>query len=225
MTSRWGAAVAGILLVTGILLAQTSGGGKYHPAGITKVGDIPYPVNTAITGMVILEVSLSPAGAAQNVQTVVDKPPLTEAAATAVKNWKYASATLDGQPVPGIVDVSVVFNPFNPGGVGVPTGTPAPPESLESSKGDFRPPQVKSATFAAYPVDTVRSGTVVVEVKVGKDGTLMWVRVLRGPGVLLGAATSALRAWTFAPATDKGAPVESYLPVAFVFPSAALARP
>jgi hypothetical protein len=36
---------------------------------------------------------------------------------------------------------------------------------------------------------------------------------------------SALRAWTFAPATYKGAPVESYLPVAFVFPSAALARP
>jgi len=109
--------------------------------------------------------------------------------------------------------------------VGVPTGTPAPPESLDSSKGDFRPPQVKSATFAVYPVDTVRSGTVVAEVKVGKDGSLMWVRVLRGPGVLLGAATSALRTWIFAPATYKGAPVESYLPVAFVFPSAALARP
>jgi hypothetical protein len=85
MTRRWGAAVAGILLVTGVLLAQASGDGKYHAAGITKVGEIPYPVNTAITGMVILEVSLSPAGAAQNVQTAVDKPPLTEAAATVLR--------------------------------------------------------------------------------------------------------------------------------------------
>jgi outer membrane biosynthesis protein TonB len=225
MTRRWGGAFAGILLVTGVLLAQTSGGGKYRPAGIAKVGEIPYPVNTAITGMVILEVSVSPAGAAQNVQTVVDKPPLTEAAASAVKNWKYAPAMLDGQPVPGIVNVSVVFNPFNPGGVGVPTGTPAPPESLESSKGDFRPPQAKSATFAAYPVDTVRSGTTVMEVKVGKEGRLMWVREVGGPAVLSGAATSALRAWRFAPGTYKGVAVESYLAVAFVFPSAALARP
>jgi hypothetical protein len=168
MTRRWGAAVAGILLVTGVLLAQTSGGGKLQPAGIANVGEIPYPLNTAITGIVILEVSVSPAGAAQNGQTAVDKPPLTEAAATAVKNWKYEPAMLDGQPVPGIVDVSVVFNPFNPGGVGVPTGTPAPPQTLESSKGDFRPPQVKSATFAAYPVDTVRSGTVVVQVRWGR---------------------------------------------------------
>jgi hypothetical protein len=64
MTRRWGAAVAGTLLVTGVLLAQTSGGGRYHPAGIGKGGEIPSPVNTAITGMVILEVSVSPAGAA-----------------------------------------------------------------------------------------------------------------------------------------------------------------
>jgi len=60
---------------------------------------------------------------------------------------------------------------------------------------------------------------------VGSDGKLVGTRVLKGPGVLSAAATRAVSGWMFAPATYKGAAVESYLPVAFVFPSAALGNP
>lgn len=164
-------AVVGILLVAGVVVGQTSGRGRYRGAGVSKASNIPYPVNTAVTGMVTLEVSVSPSGQAANVQTVVDVPPLTQAAAGAVKRWQYSPAMLDGQPVPGIVDVNVVFNPFNPGGVGIPSGTAAAPEGLEASRGDFRPALVKSATFAVYPENTVTSGTAVVMVKVGSDGS------------------------------------------------------
>lgn len=222
MRRRWGVA-AGILAACGALWGQT--GGEYSGAGVVRAGDIPYPVNTAITGMVTLEVSVSANGAAQKVQTVVDTPPLTDAAANAVKTWKYTPALLDGAPVAGVVDMNVVFNPFNPGGVGIANGTATPPESLEWSKGDFRPARVKSAKFAVFPANTLNSGTVVVIVTVGRDGSLMGARLLKNMGLLSAAATRAVNGWTFTPATYKGLPVESYMPVVFVFPSAALARP
>jgi TonB family protein len=215
--------VAGILVVAGVVFGQT--GGKYTGAGIARGGDVAFPVNTAITGMVTLEVSVGPGGGVEKVHTVVDTPPLTEAATSAVKNWKYSPATLNGAPVAGVVDVNVVFNPFNPGGAGIANGSAMPEDGLEWSKGDFHPAQVKSATFAVFPANTVTSGTVVILAKVGGDGNLVGARVLKGAGVLSAAATRALGGWRFAPATYKGAAVESYLPVAFVFPSAALGNP
>jgi len=224
MSWRWPVAAAvGILALCGAMWGQT--GGKYHGAGVARAGDVPFPVNTAITGMVTLEVSVSATGEVQKVQTVVDTPPLTGAAANAAKTWKFLPATIDGVSVAGVVDVDVVFNPFNPGGVGIANGTPTPPESLDWSKGDFRPARVKSATFAAFPANTLTSGTVVVILKVGSDGSLIGVRSLKNAGVLSGAATQAVSGWTFRSATYKGAAVESYLPVAFVFPSAALGSP
>jgi len=224
MRTRWRvAAAATILVVSGAVFGQT--GGKYSGAGIARGGDIPYPVNTSITGMVTLEVSVGAGGGVQKVQTVTDTPPLTDAATNAVKNWKYFTAMLDGVPVAGVVDVNVVFNPFNPGGAGIANGTATPPQGLERSKGDFRPAQVNSATFAAFPANTVTSGTVVVILTVGTDGRLVRERVLKGLGVLSAAATRAVSGWTFTPATYKGVAVESYLPVAFVFPSAAMGNP
>jgi len=224
MIGKWRVGgAAGILVVAGVVFGQT--GGKYIGAGIASGGDVAFPVNTAITGMVTVEVSVGPGGGVDKVQTVVDTPPLTEAATSALKNWKYSPATLNGVPVAGVVDVNVVFNPFNPGGAGIANGTVVPDDGLERSKGDFHPAQVKSATFAVFPANTVTSGTAVIVAKVGSDGKLVGTRVLKGPGVLSAAATRAVSGWMFAPATYKGAAVESYLPVAFVFPSAALGNP
>jgi len=224
MRGRWRVAgAAGSLVVAAVVFGQT--GGKYTGVGIVRGGDVAFPVNTAITGMVTVEVSVGPGGGVERIQTVVDTPPLTEAATSAVKNWKYSPAMLNGAPVAGVVDVNVVFNPFNPGGPGIANGTAMPEDGLEWSKGDFHPAQVKSATFAVFPPNTVTSGTVVIVAKVGRNGKLIGTRVLKGAGVLSAAATRAVSGWMFAPATYKGAAMESYLPVAFVFPSAALGNP
>jgi len=224
MRGRWRVAgAAGSLVVAAVVFGQT--GGKYAGAGIVRGGDVAFPVNTAITGMVTVEVSVGPGGGVERIQTVVDTPPLTKAATSAVKNWKYSPAMLNGAPVAGVVDVNVVFNPFNPGGPGIANGTAMPEDGLEWAKGDFHPAQVKSATFAVFPPNTVTSGTVVIVAKVGRNGKLIGTRVLKGAGVLSAAATRAVSGWMFAPATYKGAAMESYLPVAFVFPSAALGNP
>ena len=113
MRKRWRvAAVATILVASGAVFGQT--GGKYNAAGIARGGDIPYPVNTSITGMVTLEVSVGADGGVQKVQTVTDTPPLTNAATHAVKNWKYFPAMLDGVPVAGIVDAARPRAPAGP---------------------------------------------------------------------------------------------------------------
>ena len=136
MRKRWRvAAAAAILVASGVGFGQT--GGKYNGAGIARGGDIPYPVNASITGMVTLEVTVGAGGGVEKVQTVTDTPPLTDAATNAVKNWKYSPAMLDGVPVAGVVDVNVVFNPFNPGGAGIANGTAAPRQGLEQSKEIF----------------------------------------------------------------------------------------
>ena len=85
MRGRWGTLAALGILAAGAAFGQT--GGKYNGAGIARGGQIPYPVNTAITGMVTLEVNVGPGGGVQNVQTVTDTPPLTAAARAAARRY------------------------------------------------------------------------------------------------------------------------------------------
>jgi iron complex outermembrane receptor protein len=60
-------------------------------------------------------------------------------------------------------------------------------------------------------------GEVVVEVTVGPDGTPSAVRVLSGPDVFRAAALAAAASLRFSPATDRGRPVASIVPVVFRF--------
>jgi TonB family protein len=213
----WLGTVAGILMGVAVW-GQTQAGGNYHGAGVARASDVAYPINTGTTGIVTLDVSVDATGVVQKVDVVRDVPPLTSAAASAVKNWKFSPATLGGQPVAGIARVTVVFNPYNPGGVGLP-GEPLKKgaESGAVSSGDFQPAQVKTANYAAYPASTVTWGAVVLELLVGTDGKVSGVRVVKSLGMLNAAATRAVKGWEFAAASYKGKAVASRLAVAFVF--------
>jgi TonB family protein len=209
----------GWAVVVGMLAAGTAGwaqgGGKFHAAGILRAGDIAYPMNTRAPGFVTLDVTVDASGAAQNVTVVRDVPPLTSAVQSAVKGWQFTPAISDGQRAPGTVRVNVAFNPFNPGGVGLPGEALQPPSA--GASGDFQPAGLLKANYANYPPNTVAGGTVVLKVHVGKDGKVGEVRVLRGSGPLSGAATVAAKTWVFAPATYKGSVVGTEAVVAFVF--------
>jgi TonB family protein len=170
-----------------------------------------------------LDVSVDATGAIQKIVSVRDVPPLTNAARTAVNTWKFTPAMKGAQRVPGVVRVDVVFNPFNPGGVSIPYKPLPPPETGKSRTGVFQPPNIKAANYALYPVNTVASGTVVLDVKVGADGSMQGVGVLGGEGgsPLTGMATRAVHNWSFTPATYEGQPIVAHTIVAFVFPSPA----
>jgi TonB family protein len=200
------------------LRVQGQGSGKYHSAGLAMAGDIAYPMNSRAPGFVTLDVGVSLSGAAQNVTVIRDVPPLTAAAQSGINGWQFTPATADGQAVPGVVRVNVAFNPFNPSGVGLPG------ESLQPSTGtagdDFQPAKALKANYADYPPNTVASGTIVMQVHVESDGKIHRVSVISGKiGGLVGAATKAVKTWSFAPALYKGQAVASDVVVAFVFAS------
>ena len=219
MRRAWVGAASGLFLLSLMAGAwvrgQSAGGAGYHAAGVAQAGSIPYPMNSQAPGFVTLDVSVDPSGAVQNVMVVRDVPPLTAAAQGAVKNWQFTPATADGQAAPGVVPVDVAFNPYNPSGVGLPGESLQPPNTTVS--GDFQPAGLVKASYAAYPPNTVASGTVVMMLRVESDGSVHRQRVLRGKGVLVDAATAAVKTWGFTPATYKGAAVGADVAVAFVF--------
>ncbi len=81
----------------------------------------------------------------------------------------------------------------------------------------YKPPQVLSAVDAAYPVNSVAFGTVVLEVELDAAGKIARVKVVRDIPPLTASAEQAVRQWKFRPARLDGRPVPSSLPVAFTF--------
>jgi TonB family protein len=208
-----------LTLFAGEMRGQSNAGeSAYKPVDITAASDIAYPPATSTTGFVTLDANVDPSGSVQNVRVVRDVPSLTDAALTAVKNWSFSAAQLNGSAVAGRMRVNVVFNPFNPGGVGIP-GEALGAAGPTNGGGDFVPAKVTAANYATYPANTVASGTVVLDVHVGKNGKVEQVKAVRGTDPLTAAATSAVKSWKFAPATYQGKAVSSRLVVAFVFAS------
>jgi outer membrane biosynthesis protein TonB len=200
---------------------QGSDSAKYEPAKAISTGNIAYPPQSSTPGMVTLDVSVDGSGAVQKIVAVRDVPPLTNAAQSAVNGWKFSPAVKSGQPVPGVVRVNVVFNPFNPGDVSIPNKPLPPPETGGSVSGVFQPPDVRTANYAVYPPNTVASGTVVLDVRIDPDGSAGF-KVLRGVAVLSTAVTSAIKTWVFVPGTYEGKPVTTHMVVAYVFVSPAV---
>jgi protein TonB len=62
-----------------------------------------------IHGLVILEATVGVDGHVQTVRVLRGQPFLNPAAITAVKQWVYSPLTLNGQPTPFILTVTVTF--------------------------------------------------------------------------------------------------------------------
>jgi TonB family protein len=200
---------------------SNAGDAAYKAVGITTASDIAYPVNASTTGLVAVDIGVDASGNLRNVKVVQDVAPLTGAIVAAVKTWAFSAAQLNGSAVGGRIRVNAVFNPFNPGGVGIPSGG-LQPEEPTGGAGAFVPARVTSAKYANYPVNTVEFGTVVLDVHVGKSGKVEGVKVIRGADPLTTAGSAAVKSWKFAAATYEGNAVSSRVVVAFVFPSPAL---
>lgn len=213
---------AGAILTASLLVTPAwSGPGKdrqYLPPEVVSASDIQYPVNTLAVGAVSLLLSLDSNAQIQNIQVLRDSPSLTSAAQSAVQNWTFKPAVLKGHPVPSNISVTIVFNIFNPaGGAASQSLALAPPQSISPDASQFNPPQITLATFANYPATSASQGTVVLDVTVGKAGQPKQIRAIRDVPTLTQQAISAVRTWSFNPATIQGQPVAAPMIIAFVF--------
>jgi TonB family protein len=191
--------------------------GKFVPPDVMSATDISYPPSTTTTGMVSFSVSLNGAGEVKNIGVVQDTPPLTAAARVSVQNWTFRGARVGGTGVASNFPVSVVFNPYNPGGTGVGTRELIPPALVSGGGIDYVAPQISRASYALYPPNTLINGTVVLTVTVDATGHVTKVNVVRGMKVLDAAAVTSVREWAFQPATRSGEAVGGKVCIAFVF--------
>jgi|GEM_PF-1301835 len=81
----------------------------------------------------------------------------------------------------------------------------------------YRPPSVVSTVPAVYPINSVAWGTVILELSLGRDGSIGHIRVIHGIPSLTSQAIAAAQRWKFAPAELNGRAIRSKLPVAFTF--------
>ena len=80
----------------------------------TKVVDVKptYPqvaMDAAVTGVVILDLTIDADGGVSGVEVVRGVPLLDQAAVDAVRQWKFTPTLLNGEPVPVLVTVTVNF--------------------------------------------------------------------------------------------------------------------
>lgn len=93
--------------------------------------------------------------------------------------------------------------------------SPSSPAAAPAPK--FQPPEVLATADAAYPINSVAFGTVVLEVHLDASGEIQDVRVARDIPSLTKQALQSIKQWRFKPAMMGGKPVKSVVPVAFIF--------
>ena len=208
-----------VSLLAGLVVQPAWSAPAFVAPGINSAGNIAYPTNVATPGIVTLMAKLDNSGNVQNLDVLRDLPALSSVASAAVKSWGFTPASLDGQAVPSVLPISVVFNPFNPGGVGYSSQTISISQATPGAAAEYMPPQITAASYATYPAMSVASGAVVLDVVVGSSGKVAKVHVVRGVQSLTPQATKAVKSWTFSAATFQGTPIGSHMVIAFVFPS------
>ena len=217
---RIGIAVMAWMLVSFATGAGVRGQGDAHKGGSPNVAsatEIAYPVNTTTTGMVALLLTLDAAGSLQNMLVQQDVPPLTAAAQSSVQKWKFVAGSVHGKGAETELPIYIVFNPYNPAGTAPVGGGLKAPRPMSPSRSGAVPPQVRLASYAMYPANTVATGTVVLSVSISKSGHAMQIKVVHGVHPLTDAAVEVVKQWGFQPATLGGEPVAARICIAFVF--------
>lgn len=101
--------------------------------------------------------------------------------------------------------------------IGFAAGMGAAQQGAKQAPPLYEPPDVVTAVEAVYPLQSVVSGTVVLEVALDDTGKITDIRVVRGIASLTEPAERSVRQWKFQPAKFDGKPVSSKIVVAFSF--------
>jgi len=213
------------------------GGNIQEPKKIKDVRPV-YPASAMAEGrqgIAIIEARIGVDGAvvdAKIVRSIGDD--LDAAALDAVSQWRFMPTTLNGQPVPVIMVVTVNFTLDGDGQIPPPAPPPPPPPSdppappVVWSPGDpplriggaiKEPKKIKDVRPVYPPIaQSARvSGIVIIEATIGVDGSVTDARVIRAVALLDQAALEAVRQWKFTPTTLNGVPVPVIMTVTVNF--------
>jgi TonB family protein len=210
--------IIGFLLLMG-LSRPTFAQQTYKPPEVASAGDVYVPYQVVVDGLFVLDVSLDTDGTIEKIEALKDPGAMIGAASKSVSGWKFHPASKDGKAAPSRMTVSFLYRPPNYGNAGV-----VPPKSFspvlppdQSDSAHYVPVGILSIAYPDYPVNSVTSGSVVVQVTVDGSGDVKDVEFLHGMQTFNNFASAALKQWRFQAATFNGKPITSKTVIAFTF--------
>lgn len=182
----------------------------------------PAAIEQGIQGVVELELRIDASGNVERVNLISGLPMLVPAAVEAVKQWKFKSYLLNGYPA--TVQTTVRLNFTLPGDAAAGDDTlRGVSKSAESSAPGANLPQrvrvsqgvesglILTKVAPVYPQEAREQhiqGTVVMSVKIDKEGNVYHVELISGHPLLAPAAIEAVEQWKYKPYLLNGNPVE-----------------
>ena len=199
-----------------VVAAQTPqvrvGGDVKAPLKLKNVDPV-YPEDARAAGRegeVIMDITIGTDGFVTDVKVLNPAPPFVEPAVAAVRQWRYTPTLLNGQPVEVLMTVTIKF---------ALRADPSQSERVRAGGGVSEPKLIKRVE-PVYPPDALAaklSGMVILDVVIGKDGSVVDAKVLRPVPMFEAAALEAVRQWKYTPTTLNGEPIEVLLIVTVHF--------
>jgi hypothetical protein len=176
--------------------------------------------------LVQLSVNLGESGQIKNVQTIRQMPSLTEPALLAVRGWTFAAARLGGAPLGLELPVLIIFDPGILNQKRVILQPAAESEGgARAASPDFVAPRVSSVVYAVYPVTSIASGAVVMNVRISRTGRVVEASAVFAVPSFGDSAIAAAKACRFTPARFRGKPIAWNAVIAYVFRSPTIGSP
>jgi outer membrane biosynthesis protein TonB len=202
------------MLCAGVLSLAVLGpiGAFVKPPELLAGGDIAYPMASVADGVVVLRIATDRTGIVTATGVVHGVASPTSPAIAAVQSWKFQAASREDGPAAAAMTVAIVFRP---------AVVQAPPPAFEAVRpvmeSGFKPAGIRAASYPEYPMNSIASGTVVLQVPVDETGRAGAAEKILGVAPLTAYAKRAVRAWRFEAANLNGKPVASKVAIAFVF--------
>src|SRR3954468_3156701 len=199
--------IVALLLLPLIVSAQPYrvGGDVKAPVAIVHVDPV-YPQEARqerVSGVVILETVIDHTGAVKDIKVLKGLPHgLSEAAVDAVKQWVFKPATINGEAVDVVFNLTLNFKLDQKDSDDAPLRV----------GGDVRAPVAIEKVEPVYTEEARKariSGMLIVEGIIGGAGIVKNVSVLKPlPFGLDQAAVDAVKQWKFKPGTPDGKPID-----------------
>lgn len=184
----------------------------------------PIAVMAVAGGEVIVELSVTRDGVVESAKTLRSTPPYTENLLSALRGWRFAPAEdvltpAAGQPTDettrrAAASKVLVVGLFRPPALFAAT-LGEPPKTVAAPSQDA--PGVGALVMPEYPVRALFDGTVLVEVQIGVDGSVLRRRLARSSPPFDDPALEAVGSLTFRPARVRGRAVPSVAYVVAAF--------
>ena len=184
----------------------------------------PIQIRAVGGGEVFLEARVDEQGGVHEVTVLRATPPFTEPVVSAVRSWRLTPAEDDWYASPGeglhvhepraVASAVLVAAVFRGPTLNAPTLGESPRDvAVPSGESPFP----ISTAIPPYPPNALADGVVLTEVRVGFDGRVEAVRVVRSAPPFDDASVKAARGWVFRPGRVRGRLVTTLAYIVFAF--------